>query len=61
MNRDFNLSALTNEELEHCLYREMLYYSEDLMDLSKILRRQLPKRMMYRIISKLYRIRRSGN
>lgn len=54
---EFNLSNLTNKELEHQLYSELLYYSEDLDGLCRIIRRQLPKRILYRLISKLYRIR----
>ena len=55
--RDFNLDQMTNEELEQQLYHEVLYYSEDLLKLCRLIRKNVPRKMMYRLISKLYRIR----
>lgn len=55
--RDFNLDRMTNEELEQQLYYEVLYYSEDLLKLCRLIRKNVPRKMMYRLISKLYRIR----
>lgn len=52
-----DLSILTKEELSNQLYKEAIYYSEELNVLCKILCRNLPRRMIYRIISKLYRLR----
>lgn len=54
---EFDLSELTNEELEKQLYSEVLYYSEDLSSLCRIIRKNIPRKMMYRLISKLYRLR----
>lgn len=54
---DFNLSLMSNEELEKQLYREVLYYSDDLMKLCRIIRKNISRKMMYRLISKLYRLR----
>ena len=51
------LSNLTNEELTEQLYQELLYYSEDLFSFCKIIQKQIPRRFIYRIICKLYRIR----
>lgn len=53
----FDLNKLTNEDLEHQLYKELLYYAEDLDELCHIIRKQLPRKMLYRLISKLYRLR----
>ena len=55
--RDFNLDQMTNEELEQQLYHEVLYYSEDLLKLCRLIRKNIPRKMMYRLISKLYRVR----
>ena len=54
---DFDLSSLTNEELDERLYQELLYFEEDIYQLSRIIRKQLPRKFIYRIISKLYRLR----
>ena len=54
---NFNLSIMSNEDLEKQLYNEVLYYSEDLMKLCRLIRKNIPRKMMYRLISKLYRIR----
>lgn len=54
---DKELSDMTNEELSNQLYREVLSYTEDLQELCKIIQKQIPRKMMYRIISKLYRLR----
>ena len=48
---------LNNEELERKLQEEFMYYAEDLDELCHIIRKQLPRKMIYRIISKLYRLR----
>lgn len=53
----FDLSMMSNEELEKQLYSEVLYYSEDLMKLCRIIRKNISRKMMYRLISKLYRLR----
>lgn len=53
----FDISSLTNKELEQKLYEEFMYYSEDLDELCKVIRKQLPRKMVYRLISKLYRLR----
>lgn len=42
------------------LYKELLYYDEDLDELSRILVKTLPNEMIRRIINKLYRIRKTG-
>lgn len=52
-----NLSNLTNEELTKQIYQELLYYSEDLFSFCRVVQKQIPRRFMYRIISKLYKIR----
>lgn len=52
-----DLSELNNEELADQLYKEVLYYDEGLYKLCKIIQKQIPRKMMYRLISKLYRIR----
>ena len=57
LNKKFDLSSLNNEELEQKLQEEFMYYSEDLDELAHIIRKQLPRKMIYRIISKLYRLR----
>ena len=52
-----------NEEKEHrvdVLYEELLCYSQDLYELSKLLVKILPKQMIWRIIGKLYRIRKAN-
>lgn len=53
----FDISDLTNKELEQKLYEEFMYYSEDLDELCHIIRKQLPRKMVYRLISKMYRLR----
>ena len=55
-----NLNELTNKELEQKLQEEFMYYTEDLDNLGTIIRKQLPRKMVYRIISKLYRLRRKN-
>ena len=57
LNERFDLSSLNNEELEWKLREEFMYYAEDLDKLCHIIRKQLPRKMIYRIISKLYRLR----
>ena len=52
-----DLSKLTNEELEQRLYEEFRLYDWDLKKLCHIIRKQLPRKMVYRIISKLFRMR----
>lgn len=52
-----DLSTLTNEELAKQLYNEILYYDDDLLRLCQVIRKQIPRKIMYRIISKLYRLR----
>lgn len=54
---DLDLSVMSNEELSKQFLNEILYYTDDLDALCKIIRKQMPRKMMYRIISKLYRIR----
>ena len=54
---NFDLSIMSNEDLEKQLYNEVLYYSEDLMKLCRLIRKNIPRKMMYRLISKLYRVR----
>lgn len=55
--QNFDLNKLTNEELEQKLHEEVLYYTEDLQKLCHIIRKQLPRKMVYRIIIKLFRLR----
>lgn len=55
-----NLNTKTKEELKKQLAKEMLFYNEDIYDLAKIICNELPRSMIYRIISKLYRIRTGG-
>lgn len=57
MMSDFDLSLMSNEELEKQLYSEVLYYADDLMKLCRIIRKNISRKMMYRLISKLYRLR----
>lgn len=57
LNERFDLNSLNNKELELKLQEEFMYYSEDLYELCHIIRKQLPRKMIYRIISKLYRLR----
>ena len=42
---DFNLNNFSNEQLYELLYKEILFYSEDLYSLSKIILKQLPKKI----------------
>lgn len=53
------LNKLTNKELQHQLYKEILYYTEDLDILCHIIMKQFPRKMIYRLISKLYRLRKN--
>lgn len=53
----FDINSLTNKELGQKLYEEFMYYSEDLDELCKIIRKKLPRKMVYRLVSKLYRLR----
>jgi hypothetical protein len=55
------LNRMTNEELDICLYKEFKYYEKDIGILCSIIRKTLPKSMIYRLISKLYRIRTTQN
>ena len=50
---------MTREELSKQLYQEVSYYNEDLMDLCQILVKQVPRKYIYRIISKMYRVRKT--
>lgn len=52
-----DLSRLSNEDLEKQLNIEISYYEKDLTDLCKTIRKTIPKRILFRIISKLYNIR----
>ena len=54
---NLDLSKLTNEELEQRLYEEFRLYDWDLKKLCHIIRKQLPRKTVYRIISKLFRMR----
>lgn len=56
LNKRFDLSSLSNEELEQKLHEEFMYYAEDLDELCHIIRKQLPRKMVYRLISKLHRL-----
>lgn len=58
-NISFSFNYLTNEELEQKLQEEFMYYSEDIDELCHIIRKLLPRKMIYRIISKLYRLRKT--
>lgn len=57
---DFDFSDMNNEQLEKQLYSEMIFYEKNLLKLCRIIRKQIPRKMIYRIISKLYRIRTRG-
>jgi len=50
---------MTKEELSKQLYQEVSYYNEDLMGLCQILVKQVPRKYIYRIISKMYRVRKT--
>lgn len=52
-----NFENMTNEELEQELLKEVLFYTDKLELLCHTLRKQIPKKLVYRIISKLYRMR----
>lgn len=52
-----NLSELSNEGLAEQLYREAVYYDENLRELCYKIQKQLPRKFMMRIISYLYRVR----
>jgi hypothetical protein len=52
-----DLSSMSNEELVDQLVSECIYYDERLYSLCKIICKELPRKMVYRIISKLYRLR----
>ena len=54
-----DLRTLSKKELQEQLYNEFLYYAEEPYDLCKIICNQISRRMVYRIISKLYRIRKT--
>lgn len=54
-----DLSILTKQELIRQLYNECVYYDENLFELCGIICKEIPKKMVYRIISKLYRIRKT--
>ena len=51
------LETKTNQELEQMLLNEFIYYDENLNELAHIIRTELPKQYVYRILSKLYRLR----
>lgn len=52
-----NLSTLNKQELIQQLYSEAIYYDEDLDKFCKLLCDELPRKMIFRIISKMYRLR----
>ena len=52
-----DLSSLNKNELIEQLYSEAIYYDEDMHKLCKILCDELPRRMIFRIISKMFRLR----
>lgn len=52
-----DISEFSNKELTDQLYKEIIYYDEDLYGLCHIIQKQIPRKMMYRLISKLYRLR----
>lgn len=54
---NMELSRLTKQELINQLYSEVIFYNENLQSLCKLLCDELPKKMIYRIISKMYRVR----
>lgn len=56
---EFDLDNLSNEELECQLRLEFLYYEENLLKLCSVIRKTIPKKMYYRLLSKLYRIRKT--
>lgn len=52
-----DLSRLNKKALIDQLYSELIYYDEGLYKLCKILVDELPRKMVFRIISKMYRLR----
>lgn len=52
-----NLDELTNSELMDLLYKEFIFYDENLYELTKTIAKELPRKYVYRILSKLYRKR----
>lgn len=54
---DMDFEYMTKKELSERLYDEVYSYNENLFQLCKIIVGQLPRRYVYRIISKLYRLR----
>lgn len=52
-----NLSELSNNELADQLYQEVIYYRDDLNNLCHKIQNQIPRKLMMRLISHLYRIR----
>ena len=57
---DFDFSDMSNEQLEKQLYSEVIFFEKNLLKLCRIIRKEIPRKMIYRIISKLYRIRTKG-
>lgn len=55
MMKEFDLSKLTNEELIRQLYLELSCIS--LEDGCKLIQKNIPRKMMYRVISVLYKRR----
>ena len=43
---DFSLGKMTNEELEQQLYHEVLYYSENLVKLCRLIRKNVARKIM---------------
>ena len=52
---DFEM--MSKQELIDQLSNECQYYDEDLREFCRIICGEMPRRMIYRIISKLYRLR----
>lgn len=52
-----NLDELTNSELMDLLYKEFIFYDENLYELTKTIAKELPRKYVYRILNKLYRKR----
>lgn len=53
------LHEADKEELIKLLSKEMSFYNDDMDGLAKIICKKLPKEMVFRIINKLYRVRKT--
>ncbi len=53
------LREADKEELIKLLSKEMSFYNDDMDGLAKIICKKLPKEMVFRIINKLYRVRKT--